>query len=712
MATPRGQEGNTGALGALRAQLILSVLLPALLLGAIAWHEHDQVIASTDRQVEKTAEALGEHALKVLETDDLIMARVLDHVRGLGWDEIGSSRSVHDFLVEVATPLPQIDSLFLVDPDGRIVASTRAFPVQRFEVDQRGYFLAAKRSPGDTFISAPFRGQIGGGVAFSLSRARLRDGNFDGLVGITISSAYFDSFYRAVSDAHDGATASLIRQDGTLLMHYPMPTDGSAPPRPDAKLASAIAEGDQTGLLEATSEFDGRTRLLAFQHLHGRPIVVSYGVDKQGALEDWRTHLDIYAALAGAMSLILVVTTYGALRRVQGERHSAEKLDAETVRRERAEDALRQSQKIEALGRLTGGVAHDFNNLLTVISGNLELIEMRADLNDATRRRLASIRKAAENGGALVRRMLAFSRRQPLQAKLVELADWMEDVRNLLEHSLRPDIAIETAMPADLWPVRVDPGQLESSLLNLAVNARDAMPGAGTLTLRARNVTLPAPEEPSLKGDFVEIAVADNGTGMTEDTRRQAIEPFFTTKPVDHGTGLGLSQVYGFVKQSGGSVALDSAPGLGTTVYLYLPRAVLEVQESRDAVLARTVHFEPGSLLLVEDDEDVAKVAAGLLERLGCTVTTAPNAAIALERLESGEEFSLMVSDIMMPGTMNGLDLARLTRRRWPELRILLATGYSAAADEAVAEGFPIISKPLSLRVLTQMFQSRLVRSG
>jgi signal transduction histidine kinase/CheY-like chemotaxis protein len=713
LATDRVREANTGALGALRAQLILSVVLPALLLGGVAWYERRQAISAAGRQIETTAEALGEHALKVLETDDLLMSRVLDHMRGMGWDEIGASPQIHEFLVEISAHLPQVGSVFLVDPEGRIVASSRAFPVTRYDVSGRDYFVAGRRDPANGFVSAPFRGHIDPSVAFAVSRPRMTAaGMFDGLVGVTVSPAYFDSFYRAVSDARDSATASLIRQDGTVLLHYPAVDDLPLKLPPESGLARAIAAGNQAGVLEGASAPGGRASLTAFQRLRGRPVIVSYGIDEAEALEDWRTHLDIYAALAGLMSLLLVVTTFGAIRRVQQERRSAARLEAETVRREQAEDALRQSQKIEALGRLTGGVAHDFNNLLTVITGNLELIEIRTELNDATRRRLASIRKAAENGAALVRRMLAFSRRQPLQAQLIDFADWVAEVRDLLEHSLRPDITIETAMPFDLWSIRVDPGQLESALLNLAVNARDAMPDAGTLTLRARNVTLPGPEEPALEGDFVEIAVADTGIGMNEETRRQAVEPFFTTKPVDHGTGLGLSQVYGFVRQSGGSVALDSAPGLGTTVYLYLPRAVPELEETLDLALTKTAHFECGPLLLVEDDEDVAKVAAGLLERLGCAVTITANAAMALERLESGQSFALMISDIMMPGGMNGLDLARLVRRRWPDLPILLATGYSAAADEAVAEGFAIISKPLSMRVLTHLFRSRLVQSG
>ncbi len=708
---------GAGALGTLRAQLILSVLLPAMLLGGIAWYERQQTIAAADREIEKTTEALGEHAAKVLDTDDLVLGRVLDHTRGMSWDELSSSPAIHEFLLEIAAPLPQVDAIFLVDPDGRMAASTRGFPLDHVSVQSRDYFAAARRDPAATFVSAPFRGLVSGTVGFAIIRPRLGpDGSFDGLVGITVSSAYFDSFYRAVSNAHEGATASLIRQDGTMLLRYPATGDLPSPLPSDGELALAIASGAQSGVLEAVSHMDGRQRLKAFQHLRGRPIVVSYAIDKAAALEGWRTHLDLYVGLAGLMSLILVVTTYHALRRLQAEQRSAARLEAERLRREEAEDALRQSQKIEALGRLTGGVAHDFNNLLTVITGNLELIEMRADLNDVTRRRLASIRKAAGNGAALVRRMLSFSRRQPLQAQLLDFAQWIVGVRDLLEHSLRPDIAIETPMPQSLWPIRVDPGQLESAILNLAVNARDAMPGAGTLTLRARNVTLPGPEEHNLEGDlqgdFLEIAVTDTGDGMDEETRRHAVEPFFTTKPVDHGTGLGLSQVYGFVRQSGGSVAIDSAPGLGTTVYLYLPRAVPELREDRDLVLARTVQFEPGPLLLVEDDEDVAKVTAGLLERLGCLVTITPNAAAALERLESGQRFGAMISDIMMPGSMNGLDLARLVRRRWPDQPILLITGYSAAADEAVSEGFPIMSKPLSMRALNQMFQVPLVKSG
>ena len=384
-----------------------------------------------------------------------------------------------------------------------------------------------------------------------------------------------------------------------------------------------------------------------------------------------------------------------------------EQLVKQIAERARIEESLRQAQKIEAIGQLTGGVAHDFNNLLMVILGGLEMLDRTAE---SERRKLLidGMRQAAERGAALTRQLLAFSRRQPLQPQPTDLSNQIGSMRELLERSLRGDVHIELSFPDDLWPIQVDPGELELVVLNLAVNARDAMPRGGTITIGAANVT--ASDEGELRGDYVRLSIADTGTGMSDEVKAHLFEPFFTTKDVGKGSGLGLAQVYGFAKQSGGAVHIDSELGRGTCVTLMLPRSQAQPRVERhprlelDARRARrTVN---GSVLLVEDNDEVAALVAGMLDELGYDVTRVASASAALGALANEREVDLVFSDIMMPGDMDGVDLAREIRARRANLPVLLTSGYAEAArDRAEQEGLSVLAKPYRLTDLAAALQ-------
>jgi PAS domain S-box-containing protein len=380
-------------------------------------------------------------------------------------------------------------------------------------------------------------------------------------------------------------------------------------------------------------------------------------------------------------------------------RHVTERREAQK-RMEVAQAQLAQMQKMEALGQLTGGVAHDFNNLLMIISGFMPRMKILAGDDPKGRQAVGAIELAARRGATLTRQLLSFSRRQSLNPEVVQIGEIVEAAKPILASLTGGAIELLTTILPGVWAVRVDVSELELAIINLTVNARDAMKQGGIVSITAENVSLVRPETiDNLEGDFVAITVADTGEGIPPDILERVFDPFFTTKEPGKGTGLGLSQVHGFVHQSGGSVSIRSDLGQGTRITLYLPRATIEAStvETTGGQHAQVVLRR---VLLVEDNPDVAEATRELLNDLDCEVETVGNAEAALLTLESGD-FDLVLSDIVMAGAKNGLDLARAIRKQRPDLPIVLATGYSDAAMQAAAE-FPILRKPYDVERLNR----------
>ncbi|CAH2604917.1 Histidine kinase [Rhodovastum atsumiense] len=385
-----------------------------------------------------------------------------------------------------------------------------------------------------------------------------------------------------------------------------------------------------------------------------------------------------------------------------------------TAALEAATQQLAAAQRLEAIGKLTGGVAHGINNLLQVIETGLTLLHSS---DDSARRRVAeaSMAKAVDRGARLTRQLLAFARQQSLAPQLLDPGRLLEESRDLLAQSLRDDIRLTMDIAADTWPVMVDRTQLEVALLNIAVNARDAMPAGGHLHMATANVTFPdtATAPDGLAGRFVRIAVTDNGEGMPAEVLGRAFEPFFTTKDPSRGSGLGLSQVWGFARQSGGTARIESRLGGGTTVTLLLPRADGPVMDEKG--VPATPAAEEGqrmvSVLLVEDDPDVAELLSEVLETLGHRVRHLPTGAAALEAIKRGERPDVVITDMMMPGGVNGLALARELRARLPHLPVVLATGYSEKAAEVQEAGVPVLHKPFRAAELEAVLE-QVIRGG
>jgi len=375
--------------------------------------------------------------------------------------------------------------------------------------------------------------------------------------------------------------------------------------------------------------------------------------------------------------------------------------DEERLRK--AEAALRQTQKMESLGQLTGGVAHDFNNLLAVFAGGLQLIEL-SDGRLPNTRVLDAMRRAVARGTGLTRHLLAFSRRRAVDPKSIDVAVHLKGMRAMLDGSLGGHISIVMRLAADAWPVEVDSGELEVAILNLCVNARDALAEGGVIEITLENVRTEGLD--GVEGDFVRIAIADSGHGMPPEVQARVFEPFFTTKDVGKGSGLGLPQVYGFVQQSEGRLDITSEVGVGTTVTLLLPRSLRSPVDDATAdgpaglPSRRMDGARRGHVLLVEDDTEVSALTRELLKSIGFVVSSVESAEAALAWLAEGRKVDLVLSDIMMPGGVNGLQLAREIRHRRPDLRVILTTGYVDAAADMKDGEFELLLKPFSLEAL------------
>ena len=404
---------------------------------------------------------------------------------------------------------------------------------------------------------------------------------------------------------------------------------------------------------------------------------------------------------------------------------SNERLRAEAIERARAEDALRQSQKMESIGQVTGGVAHDFNNLLTVILGNLETLQrqLREPRQNPTAidRSVAQAVRGSQRAAALTQRLLAFSRQQPLDPKPIDVNRLVAGMSDLLRRTIGEQIAVESVLAGGLWLVNADPNHLEIGILNLAVNARDAMPNGGKLTIETANSHLDeayaAAQDEVVPGQYVVVAITDTGTGMNQDTISRAFEPFFTTKDVGHGTGLGLSQVYGFVKQSGGHVKIYSELGSGTTVKIYLPRLhSAEHAAPAEPAVAAPLPGRSETLLVVEDEDDVRAHTTGILRELGYTVVEAPNGKAALAALAEHPEIVLLFTDVGLPGGMNGRQLAEAARSQRGDLEVLFTTGYARNAivhDGRLDPGVQLLTKPFTYAALATKLRDILdLRSG
>lgn len=684
------------AVRALRALTVAALIFPPILLCYACWSDYRNLDQLVTQRIESTLDVLQEHSLKVFQTTTRVLVETQQLV---GLLRVGRSaeleRTTHQALAELQRAVPEIESIWAFDRNGHPIVSSTIYPVPaNLDNSDRDYFRAQRDLSAGIYVGENIKARIGSSTFFVVSkRLAANDNSFDGIVAITLPPDSLSAFYEKLTKG-SGLAAGLFRADGTVLARFPLPPSGLSVARTNSTFIEALRTNADEGEYEARSGVDGVVRRIAYRKVAGYPLYVTAAFDQNIFWKDFLSRCARDLALGLPAALLLILMSSIALRRTR-------RLVSEYEKRQQAEAALKQAQRLEAVGQLTGGVAHDFNNLLMVIQGNAQRLR-RESLSPIQERAVNAISEATKRGESLTRQLLTFSRRQTVMPEVIDLGAVLPRLAEMLRTSLRGNINVELQIPSEIWNVEVDLSELELAILNLAVNARDAMPNGGLLVLGAENIILSEPSrKDSLFGEYVKLFVRDGGSGIPPEVLPRVFEPFFTTKEVNKGTGLGLSQVYGFAAQAGGSAEVVSKVGEGTEVTVFLPKTRLPVSRKPEAT-RNVTGYGPWTILIVEDNSAIAEVTSSNMRTHGHEVLIAQDAQEALRILGSASTVDLVLSDIVMPG-MNGVELAKEIKERFPSMPVILATGYSDAAKSAKAEGFTIIPKPYTVEGLLEV---------
>lgn len=700
---PAPQAGNP--LPSLRLLGVLFLVLPMLVYALVGIYRYQNIRAETELRLDRSLRIALEHALKVLDTTDMTLTRVLD---ALGDDDdaaIDARESLlHKQLRTISDGKPQMDSIWVQASNGRPLVTDRFYPLPTgLNFGDRDYFRWHRDNRNNSpFVSETMVGRATGVNLFVMSRGRyLANKRFAGSVTVSLIPSYFQQFHSDLAADEPGLAITMLREDGAILSRWPPLPDAPNRLSADSPVLSRIRAGQLSGSSSGVSSVDGRERLLTYGKVGNYPVYLGTGMDTHEITKRWLTEMAWLAAFGLPPLLGLFIAARMAFRRTRDVLASAQKLQEETATRRRAEEALRQAQKLEALGRLTGGVAHDFNNALMVISNNVFLLKRKHPEADGPQ--LESISRAINSATKLTRQLLAFSRRQALVPEHMRLQDRLPSVRDLLQPVLGSQIELTLDVAPDTQPILIDSAEFELALINLAINARDAMPGGGRFRISARNAAGDLP--PPLKGTMVLVEASDSGAGIPAEVLDKVFEPFFTTKPVGQGTGLGLSQIYGLCQRGGGQATIQSQPGAGTTVRLFFPAAAPRPAQAADQPRAAGSPLGK-KILLVEDNEEVAAALQPVLEAMGCSVTHLDRGAKARDWLRRQAALpDLLLSDVVMPGEMDGMALAQFARQTFPELKIILMTGYAEQLETISNQGYEILPKPCSADMLADVIR-------
>lgn len=706
------QRAQRNSLKLLQWMMAASLALPIALFAIAATISYTSTNDIADREIERTLDVAHEHALKVFETIDRSLAELNEVVRSLSDETIRAREpTLHRRLKRLTDSLPQLKSAWIFDADGKALVNSLVSPPPELSFADRDYFYAHVDQSIGTFIGTALtpRPPYQGARFFGVSRRRdANDGRFIGVIQASVLPEYFESFYARIG-SDPGSFFAMGRTDGALLAHFPR-LDHDLRLDPGGPVGQKIATSPEHGLMTIAWPLDGIERRIGYRRIAEYPIYVSAGLESSAIRARWFATMGQHLVFGIPATALLFLLLAFAFRRTQH-------LQAEAAARREAEDALKHSQRLEALGQLTGGVAHDFNNLLTVIRASVDLLN-RPQLTEERRQRyITAIADAVARAAKLTSQLLAFARRQTLKPEVFDVGQRMQSLHDMLATLLGPAIEIVTRLPAEPCLVNADAGQFETALINMATNARDAMQGKGRITFEVEAATtIPDTLAPGAHG-YISVTVRDTGIGIPAARLGRIFEPFFTTKQVGHGTGLGLSQVFGFARQSGGEVTVTSEVGQGSTFSLYLPRVPLELRPQRQAPsTAPAVAGSGMSVLVVEDNIELASFAADGLTELGYSITLVDNATDALaELVVDADRFDVVFSDVVMPG-MTGLDLAQAVRDRGIGVPVVLTTGYSQALSQDGAAEFDLVQKPYSIeelsRVLHRTARLRRVRDG
>jgi two-component system, NtrC family, sensor kinase len=719
---PKDVQARVTTIRLLQVLAAAALLLPLALFSFASWISYRSTNDLADERIRRSLDVMQEQALKVFQSMNLALDAIDSLLANRSAADIAADEAdLHLRLRQIQAALPEVQSLWIFGPDGYPQVITREYPAPKSEYfGDQDYFTVPRDGPPGIYIGGIHQSVSGGQPYFTFDRARHdAAGKFVGVIEMSLLPSDFSRFYSRLSG--DGLEFALVRTDGTMLARFPT---RSAEIRLDASSGfhRVITADPAGGFYTSAAGTDHIERRSGARRIPGFPIYALAGIETAQIRHEWMSGMSLHLIFGIPATAFLFGAILVVLQRTR-------RLHAEQDRREIAEAAMRQVQKLDAVGRLTGGVAHDFNNLLMIILGNLETAQRQietglADAKGKIERAIGNAMQGAKRAATLTQRLLAFSRLAPLDPRPLDLNRLLKDLSDFLSRSLGEAISLEVIGAAGLWTVAADQPQLETALLNLAVNARDAMPSGGKLTLETSNTYIDdaycrahADVQP---GQYVLIAVTDSGTGMTREALENAFEPFFTTKPSGQGTGLGLSQVYGFVKQSGGHVKIYSEPGEGTTVKIYLPRAigVAPVNTKMDDTKAAATETGSGErLLVVEDDDDVRRYIVDVLRGLKYDVAEAHDAEQALS-LAKEREFDLLLTDVILPGK-NGRQLADELKTSHAATKVLFMTGYSRNAivhQGRLDPGVQLLQKPVTSielgRKIREMLGAAAVRSS
>lgn len=687
----RGPDTAARSLRSLRLYMGASALVALALFAAFAGYRQQQLEREALVRLQNTLTIAHEHALRVLDTNEALLRYAAALVRDDSDARIREQRpALHAQLREMADRKPHVQFIRVRAADGTALMDSLEAAPAAADASERDFFAWHRDKRGGVYVGALRREPQG--PSFNISRGRYRAGAFAGVVSVGLDADYFQQFHSQLAADDAGLAITLFRGDGVVFARWPELQRQPERMSPQGELLSRVLAGQDSGTIRSVSSLDRQERLMLYRRLGDYPVYIGVGRDLGALQSQWLAELGRVAGFVVVPVLLLVLAAYVAMRRTREALDAARRLQEESTARRQVEEALVQAQKMEALGRLTGGVAHDFNNALMVIAGNLHLL--RRTQPDAPAKHLDAIGRAVDSATKLTRQLLAFSRRQPLAPEVVALQERLPALRDLLSPILGSRVRLEIEVDARTPPVRVDPAELELALINLAVNAKDAMPEGGTFAVRAG-----AREQ---AGDWrVWIEASDTGTGMPQEVAARAFDPFFTTKAIGSGTGLGLGQVQALCRRAGGEATLASAPGQGTRVTLEFPASAQDPAPTPPGERPQAAIRQ--SVLLVEDNPEVAAVVVPVLEGMGCTVVHRDSAEAALAWLEQpGRTVDLLLTDVVMPGRSDGIALVKAVQQRWPALRVLVMTGYAEQIDAITRMGYEVLAKPFSPRGLAE----------
>jgi two-component system NtrC family sensor kinase len=694
------QTAQRNSLRLLQWMMVASLALPLALFvfaSAVSWVS---IRETADREIERALDVAHEHALKVFETIDRSLSEIAEIIRGVpDADIVAREQTLHLRLKQLVASLPQVKSAWIFDAKGHALVNSLVVPPPDIEFSDRDYFSAHVAGDIGTYIGEALkpRPPYQGAAFFGVSRRRpSENGSFAGVLQASVFPEYFENYYARIG-REPGSYFALGRADGTVLARFPV-IDRDVSLDRNGPIAKLIAANSKADLITLTSPTDGIERRVGYRRLAEYPIYVGAGLETSAIRARWLATVSQHLIFGAPATALLFALLGLALRRT---RH----LYLEAEKRQEAEEALKHGQRLEALGRLTGGVAHDFNNLLTVVRASVDLLR-RPDLPEPRRLRyIDAISDTVTRAAKLTGQLLAFARRQTLKPEVFDVGRSIQMLSEMVRTLIGPRIEIVILGPEEPCFVNADAGQFETAIINMAVNAKDAMEGHGRLTI-AVGMAASLPNAGPLSQNpygYVAVSVADTGIGIPRDKFERIFEPFFTTKQAGHGTGLGLSQVFGFARQSDGEVTVASEVGKGSIFTLYLPRTAGSGKSSQMLAADSAIDGRGMSVLVVEDNAEVGQFATDALTDLGYTTRLVGSGTHALEELAaSPDRFDVVFTDVVMPG-MTGIELAQEIHRRYADLPVVLTSGYSHVLSEHGSYGFELLQKPYSVEQLSRV---------